>query len=199
MLQTKGIETTTRELDFPCFLQNKYLFATKAAGRMRRTFDTTGLCVCASWSRGMIIHWVLSKVRLSSISPNLWITVFSYLCKTERKKAQGVQQESPASGKQNKQWGCLLELLCTPNSSIISSGAIVGQPHVLPFGVGSKGTTLVQRYLCRGPSSAGSSQPFFEEEISRSSKKESQWRWALWSTRTAPTSGCWLWKNPCIS
>lgn len=45
MLQTKRIETTTRELDFPCFLQNKYLFATKAAGRMRHVPLTLKACV----------------------------------------------------------------------------------------------------------------------------------------------------------
>lgn len=45
MLQTKGIETTTRELDFPCFLQNKYLFVTKAAGRMRHVPLTLKACM----------------------------------------------------------------------------------------------------------------------------------------------------------
>lgn len=33
------------QLDFPCFLQNKYLFATKAAGRMRHVPLTLKACV----------------------------------------------------------------------------------------------------------------------------------------------------------
>lgn len=119
----------------------------------------------------MSIHWVLSKVRLSSICPNLWIKVFSYLYKTERGRQprESSRKESVASDKQNEQWGCLLELLPTlllPNSSIISSEAIVVQPRVLAFGMSSKGTTWIQKYT--GPYIASSSQPLFGAEISSS-------------------------------
>lgn len=157
MLQTKGIKTTSRELDFPCFLQNKYFFARKAAGRRRHVPLTLMACAYASCSRDMAVHWVLSKVRLSSITLSFEVMSWNrYLHKAQREERQGESSpESVASEKQNEQCGCPLKLfpaLLLPNSSISPEDIGEKRTHHKPLGsvicclsgrMSSKGMTSV--------------------------------------------------------
>lgn len=111
MLQTKGIITTSRELDFPCFLQNKYLFARKEAGRMRHVPLTLKACVCAGCSTDMIVYRVPSKDRLSYIA--ITFEAISSAAYTKQRK-KGLGSSGGICNKWKAKWAVELLLGAAP-------------------------------------------------------------------------------------
>lgn len=121
----------------------------------------------------MIVHWVLSKARLSFISPTLWINVFSYLDKAERgrrprQSSRNLQQVKSKMSSGAASWSCSLHCSFQTAVSFFLMPLWGSLMCWLSFGMSSKGMTLVQEYLYRCPSPAGSSQPLSGEEISSS-------------------------------
>lgn len=174
MLQTKGIETTARELDFPCFLQNKYLFATKAAGRMRHVPLTLKACVFVP---DAVEVWSSSECYLRSglsfVSPSLWINVFSYLYKTERgrrprESSRNLQQVKSKVSREVASWCCSLHFSFQATASFPPKPLWSSLMYWLSFRMSSKGTASVQKYVYRCPSPTDSSIWLFGEEISSS-------------------------------
>lgn len=205
MLQTKGIETTTRELDFPCFLQNKYLFATKAAGRMRHVPLTLKACVFAP---AAVEVWSSTKCYLRSgwaPSPPACELTSSATCAKEREEG-GPGSPAGIYSKWKAKWAVGLPLGVLPTlhllNSIISSTAIVQQPHVLAFGMSSKGMKLVQKFFIGAQAQQAAHSHYLDkqlQEMVNKKEKSKKWRWVLGGIRSVSTSGCCLWKDPWIS